>query len=208
MNIINLLSVPEWIENSKLIAVAITDMEGNYTYINRHFNDLFSWLKDDLIGKPSALTIHPDDMEKCQKAVEECILNPDSFVSVEIRKPIGNPDNYEWTEWEFSLMKGLDGEPLGILCLGYDITNIKHLGRELVKKDDLIFKMNQVQSHDVRGPVASMKGLVDLIISNDGQDIELLKKYSTHLKESLDKLDSVIQRVVKMGEKEKSEELL
>ena len=200
MDIVNLLSIPEWIENSKLIAVAITDMKGNYTYVNRHFNDLFFWLIDDPIGKSSTLTIHPDDVEKCQIAVEECIKNPDSFVSVEIRKPIGNADNYEWTEWEFSLLKGIDGEPLGIFCLGYDITNTKHLGRELLKKDNLILKMNQVQSHDIRGPIASMKGLVDLIVSNDGQDIELMKKYSSYLKVSLDKLDSVIHRIVKMGE--------
>ena len=174
-------------------------MKGEYIYVNKHFQKRFFWLSDDLIGKPSAQTMHPDDVGKCERAVHECILYPERYVPVQIRKPKGGPDRYEWTEWEFSLLQDDNKEPTGILCLGYDITDTKHLAKKVVEKERMIFKMTYAQAHDIRGPVASMKGLVELINSSNGQDMETLLKYCDYLKESLDKLDDAIKRIVDMG---------
>lgn len=174
----------------------MTDMKGDYIYVNRHFHERFSWLSDNLIGQPSYLTIHPDDLQKCDEAVQKCIINPGEPISVELRKPIGGSENHEWTKWEFSLFQRSDNEPIGILCIGHDITDTKHLLLEVTKKNEVIFKMTYAQSHDIRGPVASMKGLVELIASNKGEDIESLILYCNRLKESLDKLDDTINRIV------------
>ena len=192
----DLSNLPDWIANSRIIAVAMTDMKGDYIYVNRHFHERFFWLSDNLIGKPSSLTIHPDDLQKCDEAVQKCIINPGEFVSVELRKPIGGSENYEWTEWEFSLFQGSSGEPIGILCIGHDITDTKYLLSEVAKKNEVIFKMTHAQAHNIRGPVASMKGLVELIISNNGEDIESLMQYCSFLQESLDKLDEAINKIV------------
>lgn len=199
MNIPDLLSLPNWILDSNVIAVAMTDMDGNYIYVNKHFHERFSWLSNDLIGKPSLITIHPDDREKCQEAVNKCIMHPGSFVPIEIRKPIGGSDNYEWTKWEFSLFKTKDEVPVGILCIGHDITDTKHLASEVADKKGLIFDITYAQSHEVRGPLATMKGLVELLLSNGVDNQDLMLKYIGYLKESLDKLDGAIKKVVDMG---------
>ena len=199
MKISDITSLYDKLENSEIIVVAITDMKGDYIYVNKHFQKRFFWLSDNLIGQPSALTMHPDDVEKCEKAVHECILNPDKYIPVQIRKPKGSTERYEWTEWEFSLLQNDNQEPAGILCLGYDITDAKYLAKKVMEKESLIFNMTYTQSHDIRGPVASMKGLIELITSNNGQDMDTLIKYCNYLKESLDKLDDAIKRIVDMG---------
>lgn len=111
---------------------------------------------------------------------------------------IGNLENYERTKWEFSLFQEKNNEPIGILCVGQDITDTKLLLLEVDKKNEVIFKMTYAQSHYIRGPVASMKGLVELITSNKWEDIESLILYCGWLKELLDKLDDTINQIVNM----------
>lgn len=192
--------IPNWLANSDLIVVAITDMKGNYTYVNKHFQERFSWLSDDLIGLPSALTIHPDDMEICLKAVQECIKYPGKSVRVEIRKPQNKPERYQWTAWEFTLLQDINSVHIGILCLGKDITEVKNLTKKIAEKDNLIFNMTYAQCHDIRGPVASMKGLLELIDFSISEDIQMVGKYCSYLKEALNKLDNSIKKIVTMGE--------
>jgi PAS domain S-box-containing protein len=194
LNIPDLLNLPDWIVNSKIIAVAMTDMKGDYIYVNRHFHERFFWLSDNLIGQPYYLTIHPDDVEMCNETVQECIMAPGRFISVELRKPIGGSENYEWTKWEFSLFQGSNNEPIGILCTGHDITDTKKLLLEVAKKNEVIFKMTYAQSHDIRGPVASMKGLIELMVNE--KDTDSLMQYCSWLKELLDKLDNAIAQIV------------
>jgi len=122
--------IPTWIINSNTYYLAITDLEGKYIYVNSIFKSRFSFLADDFIGMPFQLTVHPEDIEKCNQASIQCILNPGSSTSLQIRKPqIGGEDFY-WTNWEFSLFTDNDSNPLGILCIGNDITEIKRADRK------------------------------------------------------------------------------
>ena len=67
--------LPSWIINSKSHYLIITDLEGNYIFVNNHFKEKFSFLSKNFIGQPVINSIHPEDLEKCIEATKEYILS-------------------------------------------------------------------------------------------------------------------------------------
>jgi|JI9StandDraft_1071089.scaffolds.fasta_scaffold30774_2 PAS domain S-box-containing protein len=117
--------LPAWILNSKSHYLIITDLGGNYIFVNNYFKERFSFLSENFIGLPVVNSIHPEDLEKCVEATKECISKPGSVVNTTLRKPIDSSGNYLKSNWEFSLFKDKSDLPHGILCLGYDITELE-----------------------------------------------------------------------------------
>ncbi|MBZ9650939.1 PAS domain S-box protein [Psychroflexus montanilacus] len=50
---------------------------------------------------------------------------PNEAIPIQLRKPIKFENGYYWTQWEFSILKNSDLQPIGILCIGHDITETK-----------------------------------------------------------------------------------
>lgn len=127
--------IPSWILNSEIYSVTITDLEGKYIYTNKVFHDRFSFITDDFIGKPFEITMHKDDVEKANIAAVECMNNPNKNVQLYIRKPIEIPESYYWTNWEFSLFSDKNNQPVGIMCLGHDVTEEKLVQKKLKESE-------------------------------------------------------------------------
>lgn len=122
--------ISEFLANSNYISVTATDFEGNYIYVNKHFEDRFRFMQQEFIGRPFMDTVHPLDHEKANEAALKIMQNPELKVPVQLRKPDEGDENYHWTQWEFSLLKDEHQQPIGILCVGYDITEVKHKADE------------------------------------------------------------------------------
>jgi PAS domain S-box-containing protein len=106
---------------SQTYFLIITNFEGDCIFVNEVFRKRFSFLRPDLLGIPFLATVHPDDIEKCIEAAEDCITHPEKMVSLQIRKPNALTGDFYWMSWEFSLFKDATHQPIGILCLGHDI---------------------------------------------------------------------------------------
>lgn len=115
------LQIPDYLQKSKTFLLVVIDFDGNYLFGNELFQQKYSSIDKDFIGKPFQLTVHPDDFEKCKQAAFRCFTN-EEFSTVCVRKPGPSGDVFLWTQWEFSIFKGADGNPVGILCVGFDIT--------------------------------------------------------------------------------------
>lgn len=135
------LNIPKYLVSSKIFDVVATDLKGDYIYVNDTFKKRFSFISDDFIGKPSSISIHPDDVKKAESVVLKCFKYPDQAIKVQLRKPIKDKSYYYWTQWEFSLLKNNENLPIGILCIGYDITDKKQNLNDLI---DTKFKLSKV----------------------------------------------------------------
>lgn len=127
--IANLL--PAFLRNSVTYSVVITDMEGNYSYVNDLFKKRFAFLGIDFIGKPFQVAMHHGDVDNAIAVVHQCFAFPDRFFPIDIRKPSNNHNEFHWTQCEFSLFKDAVGNPIGILCVGHDITEAQRVNQLL-----------------------------------------------------------------------------
>lgn len=115
-------SLPEYLIESPTLAVAVVDFTGNYTYVNATFIKRYQLTEETVIGKPFQHTIHPDDHEHCNVAIQQLVEENKPCVQVLVRKP-GRPNGgYIQTVWDFSLIKNASGAPEAVLCIGQDVT--------------------------------------------------------------------------------------
>jgi len=97
------------------------DLEGRYTFVSPKYVKRFGYQEGKLIGVPSLSTIYEPDWPICQQVVAECLQHPGRGVWATLRKPTPEGE-IVYTQWEFSALLGENGEPVGIICLGHDIT--------------------------------------------------------------------------------------
>ncbi len=88
-----------------------------------------------------------------------------------------------------------NGAPVGIFCLGYDVT--KYVD-DLHKKDDQLKSIAFHQSHTIRKPLANILGVVSILRKMDPE--ENAKHLFQILFDNATELDEVIRRIVKETE--------
>ncbi|WP_027001918.1 PAS domain S-box protein [Hugenholtzia roseola] len=116
--------------NSSYFYVVVTDMQGRYVYVNDYFKKRFSYISQNFLGVDSLKSVYEQDWAICGKAVEHCLRTGKGIVA-RLRKPKKNTDQeFLWTQWEFSPF-GEKEQPLGVICIGHDITNIELMNARL-----------------------------------------------------------------------------
>ena len=122
--------IPSYLQKSDKFYAVITDMIGSYAYVNDLFKKKFAFVADDFVGLPLSVAMHEDDNSQCNEAVEKLLKAPDSIVAVRVRKPSDINGGFFWSDWEFSIVKNEQGEPIGVLCVGVDSSE-----KELLEHD-------------------------------------------------------------------------
>jgi PAS domain S-box-containing protein len=117
--------LPQFLVNSEICSVVVTDIKGRYVFASKLFEQRFSVISTDIIGRPFSNNLHIDDVEKYSDAFYQCTTDPDKNFNVQIRHLDADLNNFYWIQWEFSLFKDQNANPIGVLCLGYDITERK-----------------------------------------------------------------------------------
>jgi PAS domain S-box-containing protein len=181
------------LHHSTLYYMVSIGMDSNFTYVNAHYANNFSYVSDNLVGMPYHVTMHPDDMEICKEVGELCFAHPDQTFPATIRKHNGH-DGYLVTQWDYRLITR-DGLPEGIFCIGHDITELEAQKQDLQKATQSLDNSKQLlnrvaydQSHIVRAPLANILGLVGILRSmplthNLTSIVDMLDKSSTRLDE-------------------------
>jgi PAS domain S-box-containing protein len=115
--------VPSFVFYSKTYHFVVIDLEKSFIFVNEHFKQQFSLLTDDFIGLPFSLIIHQEDISKCDTALDTCISHLKKSVITQIRcQQERKEQNLYLMNWEFSVLENEQGKPIGISCLGYDLT--------------------------------------------------------------------------------------
>jgi len=122
--------IPTWLIHSPTYSVVVVDFEGRYSFVNEVFKTKFAFLNTDFIGNPVDMAIHAEDIGKCSIAFCQCLENPTEIVQVQIRKPGNTQGDFYWTNWEFSLFVNADKQPIGVLCIGHDTTEMEHANKQ------------------------------------------------------------------------------
>lgn len=175
-------------------------MEGKYTYVNNHYEKVFSKIHGAIVGQPYEITMHPDDTKVCEEVAAKCFENPDHVFPATIRKHDGK-GGFVITQWEYKAMFDNDNNPAGIFCLGYDVTDYTIKSEKLEDANDLIQRKNLLlkeiafnQSHVVRRPLANILGIAYIL---DKMDMDQnMKNLCNMLIESSNQLDDVIKDIV------------
>lgn len=174
-------------------------MDGNYTYVSANYDRNFDFLNESLLGKNFSITLHPDDIAICEEVGGKCFAEPGRLFPATLRKHDGK-GGFVVTQWEMKAYFDEDGQPGGIFCIGYNITEymdtksrLADANSELSNKETRLQEIGFIQSHLVRKPLANIIGLVNIINTMDVS--KNIKNMNDMLMESSVELDGVIKSI-------------
>lgn len=183
-------------EQYRLIAENATDMItrhdilGFYNYISTSSYTLLGYAPEDLIGKNAYDYLHNDDLNKVKLGMNEFLKIGLGIhtTSYRYKKKDGT---YVWIESTNKLtFKENTGEIEGIISISRDITERKLFESKLEEKikelDTFIYR----SSHDLKGPLASLQGLLN-VAKSEIHDIKA-NEYLNLIERSVNHLDNIL----------------
>ncbi|MBS1520155.1 MAG: PAS domain S-box protein [Bacteroidetes bacterium] len=184
--------------NLKLLADHITQMtwtcmpDGRVNFFNERWYEYTGLGLEQSMGWGWCETIHPDDIENFMDKYREA-LHTGGIFEVENRYRRGKDGVYRWHLNRAMPLKNENNEI--ILWVG-TATDIEEQKRELERKDEFI----GVASHELKTPLTSLKGYLQLILLHKKDDLpEAVKQYINKAVISLGKLQFLVDDLLDMS---------
>lgn len=124
-----------------------TDLQGNYTYVNKKFSQEFGWIyEQDILGKNSLSSICDYHHLRVFEVVKFCLDEPGKVFKVELDKPSKTNGEVRTTLWDFFCIQDSNGEPKEIQCSGIDVSETVYYEKELRSSNERFELVNQANS--------------------------------------------------------------
>lgn len=149
--------------------------------------------------------LHPDDLDRMHKKWEELQSSSPGQIVEAIARYRRKNGGYIWgytrkmvSDWDN------DGKPIKVTTVAQDITELVSIQSELEERVAQLEKISFLNAHELRGPVASILGLTNLM-SREGMIGEYYSEMLNHLTRTVTKLDGVVTELVKSSQPESDE---
>jgi len=139
--------------------------------------------------------IHPDDILLMHEAMDKIVhSSKDEIVEMTARYRRAD-GNYIWIYTRKLVSKrNKKGDPCTLTTVAEDITSMVLLQKQLEEKVEQLRAISYKNSHQLRSPVASIIGLIDLIEENDIASSHNLEVFKL-LEMAIEKLDNVVREI-------------
>ncbi|WP_172826932.1 PAS domain-containing sensor histidine kinase [Flammeovirga sp. SJP92] len=178
-------------------SVLVIDLSGKISYINDAVISLTGYPKNYLLGRPLDVILKGVDKSKSISVDVNDFLKDQNNIEFQIERRDGE---YIWIEVRTSILEDVYGDPIGFLGIIKDITHRKEYEETLMKRNEELSKANKELdnfvyrvSHDLRAPITSALGLIELSME---ATLEEVYEYLKLQQRSLMKLDDFIRDIL------------
>jgi PAS domain S-box-containing protein len=183
-------------EQYRLIAENATDMitrhniDGVYNYISNSSYTLLGYSPEDMIGKSAYDFLHPEDAEIIREGLMDFVKKGLGVYTASYRYK-KKDGRYVWIESTNKLTYKDGSDTIeGVISISRDISERKAFELRLEEKikelDTFIYR----SSHDLKGPLASLQGLLN-VAKSEIQDVNSLQ-YINLIERSVLHLDTIL----------------
>jgi PAS domain S-box-containing protein len=146
----------------------------------------------DLIKAPKIATLFRQNLVKAFNGI---LINHEAYYDIS-ENGNGNP---EWFKIKYQPILNESDIIEAVSLTIRSIEKEKQAQVLINKQTEQLEKIAKINAHDVRGPLATLLGLVNLI-TIDNQNIHVMNDYVSKIKEAAGQLDKVIRAIVREAE--------
>ncbi|SDE63929.1 PAS fold-containing protein [Mucilaginibacter pineti] len=184
--------INEFLKDSSFFYTIAIGMDSCYSYVSKNYDRNFDFTNGTLLGKHFSITLHPADIVICEQVGMQCFTAPGQLFSATLRKHDGR-GGFVTTQWEMQAFFDAQGQPEGIFCIGYNITEFVDTRSKLDSAHTQLDEIGFIQSHLVRKPLANIIGLAGLIAEELAD--KKVDQLCTMLKNSTAELDQIVKDI-------------
>lgn len=174
--------------------IIYTDTNGTILFVNQKFTEITSFSPEELIGTSGEMMLADEVGEmKIKESLQNRLNDMKESYELDIKKKSGDQIRLHVTGVP---IKDRSGNVIGSLGSHRDITHIRNTEKKLLEKIDALNMFLYRSSHDLKGPLASMQGLL-LLAQKDITDAVALN-YIRMLVQSADKLDKTLLGLIEV----------
>lgn len=191
----------ESIVQGSLDAIYAIDKDGLIMTWNKAAEKIFGYSKDEIIGRPIYVLGLPGQQEELDNIISK-IRRGETYSYETIRKK----KTGELVSVYITLapIKDTSGKIIGTSAVARDITGHQKLEKEIAQLDKLntIVELASVISHEVRNPMTTVKGFLELL-NNKLRD-KGYQEYFEIMIEEMDRVNSILQEFITIGKNKES----
>ena len=185
------------------VGVMLYDLNHEIIQANKRFYELIEYSKEEFDEiQPMGIT-HPEDREKALKKTEELVSGKIDNYSQE-KRYVTKSGRIVWVFLTATVVKNRQGKPKHIISVTQDISLRKTAEQELIYKKSELDTFVYRASHDLRGPVASLMGLYNIVKVEFAHDKNAIT-YFEHYNNSVMRLHAVLQNLIDLTKIKESE---
>lgn len=189
------------IVESSLDAIYAIDDNGIIMSWNNAAEKIFGYSKEEILGQPIYMLAFPEQNEELDNIVR--VIQKGETYSYET---IRQRKSGEIVAVFITLAPIIDafGNVIGTSAVARDITTYQKLEKEIAQLDKLntIAELASVISHEVRNPMTTVKGFLQLLYNRI--DNETFKEYFEIMIEEMDRVNSILQEFNTIGKNKES----
>lgn len=177
--------------NDYLIVISETGVIKN---INNSFLDSLQYTPKNVIGFHIKKILNPHDLPLVNEKIQ-FVLNGSKILDIGINFIHNNKTSSIPTSCSFSLIK--EKGQKNILISAKDMTALLNAKELLKDKNEELNLFVYKASHDLKSPVSSMLGLMNLLRKTN--NIEEIRSYNSYLERAIEKLDTILNELLIIG---------
>lgn len=162
-------------------------------YINNACFDIYGYTPEEIIGDGDLLfgRVYPDDKKQFRVSWRELLRYNKSVLQYRI---VHKDGSIKYIKNEVVLRRDSNNVPRFINGFARDVTLQTIQMERIIKQNQQLKEIAWIQSHKVRGPLATILGLIDLfdIGHASPENAEII----TYLRTAADQLDAVVHDIV------------
>ncbi|MDN4165623.1 PAS domain S-box protein [Cytophagales bacterium LB-30] len=179
------------------VGIMLYDLNFKLKQANDHFYALMGYTKEEFHGFSTWTTTHPDDVEmSAQKALSLINGLCDSY-SIE-KRYIHKSGRVIWVYLTASIVRDDKDYPRHIISVVQDITARKKAEEDLLYKNNELDTFVYRASHDLKGPVASLMGLHQIVKEEFKKDRHAMS-YFEHYNANVVRLNNILQNLINLA---------
>jgi PAS domain S-box-containing protein len=189
------------VANTTTDLVTITDADDNVQWVNPAFERVTGYTLKEVLGKkPANFLRGPESNAEVNAFIQDKVEKGEGFKDVEILNHTKDGRPY-WVSIEVQPIYNKSGKVTQFVSIQSDISERKAHQQALLDRNEELSKLNAEldrfvysASHDLRAPIASLLGLIEVVRME--QNMDNMEKLLDMQKRSLNRLDHFIKDIV------------